>query len=484
MAVKENKEEGNYILGIIGLGTIGRNLLFNMADHGYQVSGFDIDASKVDLIEKSHINKKVKGFYLIKDLLDNLARPKILIIVVPAGKAVDYAIKELLPMLNEGDIVVDAGNSHFLDTDRRLKNLKKKRIHFLGMGLSGGEEGARLGPCMMPGGDKNAYSKIKYILESISAKVIKEPCVAYVGKGASGHFVKMVHNGIEYGLMQLIAETYEVLKRGLQLHNDEIQQVFQKWNEGKLESYLLQITADIFSFKEPGSNHILLDDIKDEAKAKGTGKWTSQIAMDLNLPIPVIDIAVSMRDLSKYKELRMQTASLYMKKDTAFFYEENKFSFLEELEDAFYFSMLIIYAQGMHLLRKSSLEYNYELQLNKIAKIWRGGCIVRSRLLEMIHHAFERNPTLEHLLLDDEIQPIANKCLPSLQSIIISAISHGISIPAYSSSLSYFDALRSEKMPANLIQAQRDYFGAHTYERVGAKGVFHTQWEAHRSVKP
>jgi 6-phosphogluconate dehydrogenase len=345
------------------------------------------------------------------------------------------------------------------------------------MGVSGGEEGARNGPSMMPGGDKEAYEVVKPMLEAVAAKVKGEPCVTYIGPGASGHFVKMVHNGIEYGLMQLIAETYEILKKGLNLSNEEIHQVFHKWNDGILQSYLLEISCDIFAYKEAGSDHLLLDDIKDEAKAKGTGKWTSQIAMDLSLPIPGIDIAVSMRDLSKYKELRVQAAALYSNKKTSFFYEENKFSFIEELEEAFYFAMITTYAQGMHLLSRASEEYQYELKLDQIAKIWRGGCIIRSRFLETVYDAFQQDQDLPHLLLDSSVELIMKKSLPSLQSVVISAISHGVAVPAYTSSLSYFDTLRSENMPSNLIQAQRDYFGAHTYERIGKEGTFHTHWE-------
>lgn len=477
MSKKENTDHKNYVLGMIGLGTMGRNLLLNMTDHGYAVSGFDVDPKKVALLNKDAKEANVKGFNDLKELVESLKIPRTIMMLVPAGDIVDNVIQELLPFIDKGDIIIDAGNSHFTDTNRRVVDLENKGIHFFGMGISGGEDGARHGPSMMPGGDKQAYEVVKPILEAISAKVKGDPCVTYIGPGASGHFVKMVHNGIEYGLMQLIAETYEILKKGLSLSNEEIHQVFQKWNEGKLQSYLLEITRDIFAYKEPGADHLLLDDIKDEAKAKGTGKWTSQIAMDLTLPIPVIDTAVSMRDLSKYKELRIQAASIYSKKKANFFHEENKFSFIEELEEAFYFSIIITYAQGMHLLSKASEDYKYHLKLDQIAKIWRGGCIIRSRFLDTIYSAFEKDQNLQHLLLDNSVQTIINKCLPSLQSVVISAISHGVAIPAYSSTLSYFDTLRSESMPANLIQAQRDYFGAHTYERIGKEGTFHTQWE-------
>ncbi len=483
MSKKKNTESEKYILGMVGLGTMGRNLLLNMTDHGYAVSGYDVDPQKVALLEIDGKDAKVKGFNILKELVKSLKTPKTIMLLVPAGEIVDRVILELLPLIDKGDIIIDAGNSHFTDTNRRVQDLENQGIHFFGMGVSGGEDGARHGPSMMPGGDREAYEVVRPILEAISAKVKGEPCVTYIGPGASGHFVKMIHNGIEYGIMQLIAETYEILKKGLNLSNKEIHQVFRKWNEGRLQSYLLEISSVIFAFKEPGADHLLLDDIKDEAKAKGTGKWTSQIAMDLSLPIPVIDTAVSMRDMSKYKELRVQASSLYSTKNKTFFQEENKFSFIEELEEAFFFAMVIAYAQGMHLLSKASEEYKYQLKLDEIAQIWRGGCIIRAKLLETIYEAFQNDQSLPHLLLDSTVELMIKKNLAGLQSVVISAVSHGVAIPAYASSLSYFDTLRSEKMPANLIQAQRDFFGAHTYERIGKEGSFHTQWDTVTSNK-
>lgn len=474
MSTINNKQ---YVLGMIGLGTMGRNLLLNMADHGYAVAGFDVDTKKVAQLEDEGKDASVKGFSSLKALTDSLKRPRAIMLLVPAGKIVDSVIEELVPLMDKGDLIIDAGNSHFTDTNRRVAYLENIGLHFFGMGVSGGEEGARHGPSMMPGGDKVAYEVVRPVLEAIAAKVNGEPCVTYIGPGASGHFVKMVHNGIEYGLMQLIAETYEILKKGLKLNNGAIHEVFQKWNEGKLQSYLLEITRDIFAFKEPGSDHLLLDDIKDEAKAKGTGKWTSQIAMDLTLPIPGIDTAVSMRDLSKYKALRVQAASVYPKEQKGFFEKENA-AFISALEEAFYFSLIITYAQGMHLLKKASEEYNYELKPEKIAKIWRGGCIIRSEFLDLIDKAFQKDPDLPHLLLDATIQDHIKEGLPHIQAVIINAVSHGVAIPAYAAALSYFDTLRSDTMPANLIQAQRDFFGAHTYERIGKEGTFHTHWEA------
>ena len=467
---------GKYDFGMIGLGTMGRSLLLNMGDHGVAGAGYDKDGSKGKLLEEEDKNGNLKGFSDVKEFIASLKSPRAIMMLVPAGNIVDSVIEELLPLLDKGDILIDGGNSHFTDTNRRVDYLEAKGFHFFGMGVSGGEEGARRGPSMMPGGDKEAYNVMKPILESIAAKVDGEPCVTYIGPGAAGHFVKMVHNGIEYGLMQLIAETYEVLKKGLQLDNAAIEKVFTQWNEGRLQSFLMDITKDIFSFKEPGADHLLLDDIKDEARAKGTGKWTSQVAMDLQSPIPTIDTAVSMRDLSKYKILREEAAAIYSSNDIPL--KVDTTAFLAELEQAFYFSMIITYSQGMHLLSLASAEYKYELQLAEIAKIWRGGCIIRSGFLNDIFTAYKKNNDLTHLLLDDGVQKLVTASLPGARTLVSTAVAAGIAIPAYASAISYFDNLRNKRMPSNLIQAQRDYFGAHTYELTGKEGVYHTQWTA------
>jgi 6-phosphogluconate dehydrogenase len=463
-----------YDFGMIGLGTMGRNLLLNMGDHGVKGAGFDTDASKGELLEKESTHHNLKGFSDVKKFVDSLKSPRAIMMLVPAGKIVDDVIAELLPLMDKGDILIDGGNSHFTDTNRRVDELEAKGFHFFGMGISGGEEGARKGPSMMPGGDKDAYNVMKPILESIAAKVDGAPCVTYIGPGASGHFVKMVHNGIEYGLMQLIAETYEILKKGLKMDNEAIRKVFTKWNEGRLKSFLMDITKDIFAYKAPGADHLLLDDIKDEAKAKGTGKWTSQVAMDLQAPIPTIDTAVSMRDLSKYKALRVQAADLYSKDEVSL--NVNADEFLTELEQAFYFSMIISYAQGMHLLARASEEYKYDLKLGEIAKIWRGGCIIRSEFLNDIFNAYQKDAKLAHLLLDPQVQGLVTDAVKGARKVLSATIAAGIAAPAYTASLSYFDTFRSKRMPSNLTQAQRDYFGAHTYELIGKEGVFHTQW--------
>jgi 6-phosphogluconate dehydrogenase len=465
-----------YKLGMIGLGTMGRNLLLNMADHGFPVAGFDKDLDKLKLLETEGKGKPVKGFSAITDFVDSLHSPRAIILLVPAGRAVDAVIEELQPLLNRGDIIIDSGNSHFTDTTLRGKKLSERGLHFFGMGISGGEEGARRGPSIMPGGDKAAFQFVQPVLEAIAAKADGMPCVTYIGPGASGHFVKMVHNGIEYALMQLISDTYEILRKGLQFNNTQIQKIFSDWNKGRLQSYLLEITANIFLFKENGAEGFLIDAIRDEAKSKGTGKWTTQVATDLELPIPTIDLAVAMRNLSKYKSLRTSVAGVYESDDQTAMVEDPS-AFLVALEKAFYFSMVTIYAQGMHLLAKASLDFGYELNLREIAKIWKGGCIIRASFLEVIRNAYDTNPQLQHLLLDSQVQKTINETSPAIRELISKLIPAGISIPSYTSALSYFDALRSKNMPSNLIQAQRDYFGAHTYELVGKEGSFHSDWK-------
>lgn len=462
-----------YDFGMIGLGTMGRNLLLNMGDHGVKGAGFDKDASKGQLLEQESTHGNLKGFSEVEPFIASLKTPRAIMMLVPAGKIVDDVIAELVPLLEKGDILIDGGNSHFTDTNRRVDELEAKGLHFFGMGISGGEEGARRGPSMMPGGDKEAYNVMKPILESIAAKVDGAPCVTYIGPGASGHFVKMVHNGIEYGIMQLIAEVYQLMKTGLGMSNDEMRQVFTTWSEGRLKCFLIDITKDIFAYKEPGADHLLLDDIKDEARAKGTGKWTSQVAMDLQAPIPTIDTSVSMRDLSKYKETRVEAEGVYGKSKAL---DVNKDEFLKALEEAMYFAMIVTYAQGMFMLSNASEEYNYDLHLAEIAKIWRGGCIIRSEFLNDIYNAYKNNSGLKHLLLDKGVESIVSGTLAGTRKVISSAITAGIAAPAFAACISYFDNFRTGRMPSNLTQAQRDYFGAHTYELIGKEGKFHTQW--------
>lgn len=462
-----------YSFGMIGLGTMGRNLLLNMGDNGFAVAGYDKDATKITLLDKEGEGKPVKGFTSLQEFVNSLTTPKVIMMLVPAGKIVDDVLTELVPLLQKGDVVIDGGNSHFTDTTVRVNRLEELGLHFFGMGISGGEEGARFGPSMMPGGDTQAYQYMKPVFDKIAAKVHGEPCVTYIGPGASGHFVKMVHNGIEYALMQLIADTYQILRQYAQLSNEEIQAVFAEWNQGRLQSYLIEITAAIFAYRDEDGKY-LVDKIKDEAKSKGTGKWTTQVATDLELPIPTIDIAVALRNLSKYKTLRTQLAAAYPSQQKN---EAGNKDLLAKLEAAFYFSTICIYSQGLHLLSKASAAYNYQLKLEEIAKIWRGGCIIRAALLEDIYVAYKSNPALEHLLLDKHLQQVVHSLLPAAREIATTQMAAGVSVPAFANALNYFDAIRSEQLPQNLVQAQRDYFGAHTYELVGKEGVFHTNWD-------
>lgn len=459
---------------MIGLGTMGRNLLLNLADHGFPVSGYDKDATKVALLAREGQGKPVTGYADLASFIGSLQTPRAVMLLVPAGPIVDAVVAELTPVLAPGDLIIDGGNSYFTDTERRATALATKGFHFFGMGVSGGEEGARFGPSMMPGGDKEAYRVVQPMFEAIAAHVDNEPCVTYIGPGGAGHFVKMVHNGIEYGLMQLIAETYGVLKTGLGLDNAAIGEVFAQWNAGRLQSFLLDITKDIFKFIAPNTDHLLLDDIKDEARSKGTGKWTSQVAMDLEIPLSTVDTAVAMRNLSKYKALRGQLQELYGTVAGALPVEHE--AFVAQLEQAFYFSMVITYAQGMQLLSRASVEFKYELQLAEIAKIWRGGCIIRSGFLTEIYNAYQHTPGLTHLLLDEQVRAVVSAAVPGARAVVAAAATAGLAVPAYMASLSYFDSFRTERLPSNLIQAQRDYFGAHTYEIIGKEGVFHTQW--------
>ena len=467
-----NNNKAKYNFGMVGLGTMGRNLLFNMADNGFAVTGYDKSEQMLQKLEEEGKAHNLKGFSNIEEFVDSLQSPRTIILLVPAGAIVDSVILELQPLLAKGDIIIDSGNSHFTDTSRRALALEEKEIHFFGMGISGGEEGARFGPSMMPGGDKEAYAVVKEMLEAVAAKVNGEPCVTYIGPGASGHFVKMTHNGIEYAIMQLLAETYEILKNGLGYDNNQIQKVFERWNNGRLQSFLMEITKDVFLYKDIKTGNLLVDEIKDEAKSKGTGKWTSQVAMDIETPIPSIDAAVSSRNLSKLKKLRLELAEVYERATKM----DVPPTIIDDLEEAFYFAMASAYAQGMHLLWQASITYQYELNLAEIAKIWRGGCIIRAEFLEDIYQAYQKEPELQHLYSDVGIQTKIKKSIKGTRNVICAAIKSGIAIPAYAASLTYFDTLKSGRMPSNLTQAQRDFFGAHTFERIDSEGVFHADW--------
>ncbi|UCS91924.1 NADP-dependent phosphogluconate dehydrogenase [Echinicola marina] len=464
---------GQYDFGIVGLGVMGRNLLLNMADHGFAVAGLDLDEEKALSLEKEAAKgHQVKGFTAAEDFIKSLKNPKAIMLLVPAGKPVDAAIASLLPFMDQGDIVVDGGNSYFPDTDRRFKELAEKGIHFFGMGISGGEKGARFGPSMMPGGDAEAYERLRPVFEAIAAKVDGEPCVTYLGRGSAGNYVKMVHNGIEYGIMQLIAETYDLMKRGLGLDDAKIQEAFEAWNQSELQSFLVEITAKLLKKVDETTGKHLVSLISDRARSKGTGKWTSQNAMDLQAPVPVIDVAVLMRDISKYKEER-ESASKTLLWNPAV----EKDASLDMLKNAFYFAMITTYAQGMAQLSIASKEYDYGLNLEEVAKIWRGGCIIRAVCLEDFRQAYSRNADLPNLLLDKNIGQSLMDKQKDIRELVKMAVDQGVPAPAYMASLGYFDSYRSEILPTNVIQAQRDFFGAHQFERIDKEGVFHAQWE-------
>ena len=466
-----------YDFGMVGLGVMGSNLLYNIADHGFSVIGFDLNSEKAKNLEKEATpNTDVKGVSVIKDFISQLNTPRKIMLLVPAGKPVDAVIDNLIPHLEKGDIIIDGGNSHYVDTVRRVKYISEKGFHFMGMGVSGGEEGARKGPSIMPGGDVEAFKVVQPILEAVAAKVNGEACTAYMGKDAAGHYVKMVHNGIEYAIMQLISEVYDLMHRGLGLSNEEMHQIFHQWNQEELNSFLIEITADIFKQKDVETGKELLDVILDKAGAKGTGKWTSQDAMDRGVSIPTIDIAVSLRTLSAYKEQRINASKIYNKTHSSL--ETDSSKFINELKEALFSAIIISYAQGLSLLVKASEELSMEIPLKDVVKIWRGGCIIRSTLLETFYEAYSAKTDLENILLDENIASLLISRIDSLREVVSAAAKSSIPAGALQTALAYFDAYTSERMSTNMIQAQRDYFGAHTYQRVDREGTFHTEWES------
>ena len=466
-----------YNYGMIGLGVMGRNLLYNIADNGFSIAGFDLDEVKIkELQEGASSQMKVKGTGTLEDFVVALETPRKIILMVPAGKPVDAVLENITPLLSKGDIVIDAGNSYFKDTNRRVEDLASKNLHFMGMGVSGGEKGARTGPSIMPGGDLEAFTLLQPMLEAIAAKVDNEACTAYMGKGSAGNYVKMVHNGIEYAIMQLISEAYDLLKRGAGLNNDQLYEVFKEWNNGEMNSFLIEITRDIFQQKDSLTDSFLVDQILDKAGAKGTGKWTSEQAMEIGVSIPTIDIAVTSRILSAYKEERILASQLYSEKEITS--PEDIKLFIQEVGDALFLATLISYAQGLALLVKASEEYSFQIPLKDVVKIWRGGCIIRSVLLEKFYAAYTKDPNLSNILLDPNIAVLVKSKIKALRKTAGYAAENGISSLGIQTALGYFDAYTTESLPVNLIQAQRDYFGAHTYQRIDREGVFHTVWNS------
>lgn len=462
-------------IGVIGLGVMGQNLALNIARNGFSVSGFDLDTKKVHQLMPIFKDRNIIISETIQDFENSLKIPRKILLMVPAGKPVDDVISTIRPFLQIDDIIIDAGNSFYKDTERRSKEFENTGLKFIGTGVSGGEQGALLGPCIMPGGTESAYRLIEPILTKIAAQVDGIPCCTYIGPGSAGHFVKMVHNAIEYGDMQIICEAYDLLKTGLGMPAHEISDILAKWNEGVLNSYLIEITIAVLRKIDEETGNPLVDVILDTAEQKGTGKWAAQVALDLGVAIPTLAAAVEARILSSMKQERI-VASEILKGGTAIV-NINKNAFIDSLEKSLYLSKIICYAQGMSLLRTASNEYKFNLKFNEIAQIWKGGCIIRARLLETIQKAFENNPQLTNLLVDKEFSKIANESQNGLREIVSLSNNLGIPVLAMNASLAYYDSYRAMRLPANLLQGQRDYFGAHTYRRLDKEGIFHTQWE-------
>jgi 6-phosphogluconate dehydrogenase len=461
--------------GVIGLAVMGKNLAMNIESRGYSVAVYNRSREKTDEMLKEVDGRNFVGTYTIEEFVNSLEKPRKIMLMVKAGAPTDATIERLKPHLEKGDILIDGGNTFFVDTQRRNKELSELGIHFIGTGVSGGEEGALKGPSIMPGGQREAYDLVAPIFKDISAKVNGEPCTTYIGPDGAGHYVKMVHNGIEYGDMQLISESYFLLKHVLGLSAEELHEVFAEWNKGELDSYLIEITADIFKKKDEETGKPMVDVILDTAGQKGTGKWTSQSALDLGVPLPIITESVFARFISAMKQERAEASKVLNGPDVKPF-SGDRAAFIESVRKALYMSKICSYAQGFAQMRAASEEYNWDLQYGDIAMIFRGGCIIRAQFLQKIKDAYDREAALKNLLLDPYFKEIVESYQYALREIIGVAVQNGIPVPCFSAALSYYDSYRTETLPANLLQAQRDYFGAHTYQRVDKEGVFHTEW--------
>ena len=462
-------------IGVIGMAVMGQNLALNIESRGYAVAVYNRTAEKTrELAEGEGKGRKLLPAFSLEQFVASLASPRKVFLMVQAGKAVDELIGQLEPLLARGDILIDGGNSFFQDTIRRSKAAEAKGLLFIGTGVSGGEEGALRGPSMMPGGHRAAYDATGKIFRDIAAKVGDDPCCAYIGTDGAGHYVKMVHNGIEYGDMELISEAYFIMKNMLGMSHDEMHEEFARWNRGDLESYLIEITAEILAKKDGQTGEPLVEAILDRAGQKGTGKWTSQSALDLGVAAPTIAEAVYARCVSAIKSERVEAAKLLAGPGTVFTGDRKEF--VEAIRDALYASKICSYAQGFSLLRAAAAEYKWDLRYGEIASIWRGGCIIRARFLGRIKEAYDRDPGLANLILDPYFRGVVAAAQPKWRRVVATATELGVPIPAFSSALSWFDSYRSARLPANMIQAQRDYFGAHTYERVDRPGSFHTEW--------
>lgn len=462
-------------IGVIGLAVMGKNLALNIESKGFRVAVYNRSPEKTDELLQEAEGRKIVGTYSIQEFVHSLEIPRKILIMVKAGQPTDDTIEQLKPYLQKGDILIDGGNAFFQDTIRRSKELEAAGIHFIGAGVSGGEEGALKGPAIMPGGQKAAYGQVESILTAISAKVNGDPCSTYIGPDGSGHYVKMVHNGIEYGDMQLISEAYFLLKNMLGLNAQELHEIFAEWNEGELDSYLIEITADIFTKIDPETNQPLVDLILDTAGQKGTGKWTSQSALDLGIPLSIITESVFTRYLSAMKQERVLASQILKGPERAELTGEKQ-EFIESVRKALYASKICSYAQGFAQLKVASEEYGWNLNYGSIAMIFRGGCIIRARFLQNIKDAYDRNPELPNLLLDPYFKEVIASYQNDWRRVVAAAVTDGIPIPAMASALTYYDSYRFATLPANLLQAQRDYFGAHTYQRIDKEGTFHTEW--------
>jgi 6-phosphogluconate dehydrogenase len=465
-------------IGLIGLGVMGQNLSLNIERNGYPIAVYDREADVLDAFVDRQTGKQIFGAHSPEEFVKSLAKPRKIILLVKAGPPVDWTIDLIKPFLEQGDIIIDGGNSHFKETERRERELKANGFFMIGSGTSGGEKGALWGPSLMPGGDRDAYEQIRPIWEAIAAKVPDGPCVTYIGPGGAGHFVKMVHNGIEYGDMQLIAEAYGLFRDGFGLSADQMAEIFDEWNHGDLESYLIEITAKILRVKDPETGKPLVDLVLDKAGQKGTGKWTSQIALDLGEPIPTIDAAIVARTLSSQKDRRVEASKQISGRNVGKFAELSE-TLKNYVHDALYASKICSYAQGMNMIKAGSDEFDWNINLSEVARIWQGGCIIRAKFLGKIKEAYLRNPNLANLLLDAEFKSRMEQAQPGWRTVVSTAQQQGLSVLAMSASLGYFDMYRTANLPLNLTQAQRDLFGSHTYERVDKSdaGFVHTEWE-------
>lgn len=462
-------------IGVIGLAVMGKNLALNIESRGFTVSVYNRSREKTDALVQEAAGKQLLPTYSIEEFVASLEVPRKILIMVQAGQGTDATIDSLVPYLEPGDIIIDGGNAHFPDTQRRSKDLEAKGFRFIGAGVSGGEEGALKGPAIMPGGQKSAYELVEPILTAISAKVGEDACSTYIGPDGAGHYVKMVHNGIEYGDMQLIGEAYHLLKDVLGVSSSELHEIFSEWNKGELDSYLIEITADIFSKTDPDTGKPMVDVILDSAGQKGTGKWTSQSSLDLGVPLSIITESVFSRFISALKEERV-AASKKLSGPAATGFDGDREEFIEAVRKALFASKIASYAQGFAQMRAASDTYDWNLDYGAIAMIFRGGCIIRAGFLQNIKDAYDRDPELKNLFLDQYFGKIVDDYQDAWRKVIAIAVTRGIPVPAFASALAYYDSYRTERLPANLLQAQRDYFGAHTFQRVDKEGTFHHQW--------